>query len=212
MSRWRDKDTKASDFRRLTRGLYFKLIQEVASRELPIKQASVITPMSTYVDDAVATSTIIDPSSQVVILNLLRGGDIPSNVCSEVLDQYLDHHRIDFLGISRVSDSEGRVRGAEVSYKKLGDLEGQILLIPDCMGATGSTIAQALKQYVDDGHGMPKKILCLNLIITSLFAEKLNSLGLPLHIYTYSVDRRLTDKSYIVPGAGDVGERLTGLA
>jgi uracil phosphoribosyltransferase len=212
LSRWRDKNTKPGDFRRLTRGLYRKLIQEVVSREFPTKQTSVTTPMSAYVDDAIATSAVIDPSTEVVILNLLRGGDIPSNICSEALDEYLDQHRTDFLGISRVSNSDGHVQGAEVSYRKLGNLDDKILLIPDCMGATGSTITQALKQYTEGGLGRPKKILCLNLIITSFFAEKLSGLGLPLHIYTYSVDRRLTDKSYIVPGAGDVGERLTGLA
>ena len=38
------------------------------------------------------------------------------------------------------------------------------------------------------------------------------SLGVPVTVVTAAVDERLNDKGYIVPGLGDAGDRLYGVA
>ena len=40
--------------------------------------------------------------------------------------------------------------------------------------------------------------------------ERDRSVGLPLRVVTASIDERLNDRAYIVPGLGDAGDRQFG--
>jgi uracil phosphoribosyltransferase len=42
--------------------------------------------------------------------------------------------------------------------------------------------------------------------------ERLRQSGLVTHVVTASIDERLNDDAYIVPGLGDAGDRLFGTA
>jgi uracil phosphoribosyltransferase len=42
--------------------------------------------------------------------------------------------------------------------------------------------------------------------------ERLAATGLDLRVVTASIDERLNDSAYIVPGLGDAGDRLFGTA
>jgi uracil phosphoribosyltransferase len=40
--------------------------------------------------------------------------------------------------------------------------------------------------------------------------QRLSASGLPLRLVTASIDERLNDRAYIVPGLGDAGDRQFG--
>lgn len=208
----RDDGTKSGRARQLVRDLSGSLMQRVIADTFPTTKTEGVTPLKALgEEDAVFTATTVARNTQVVVCNLLRGGDVPSNTCSKVLDDFTDDHQLHFLGIGRTVDADHHVTGAKADYRKIASIDGKILIFPDCMGATGSTIRQALTEYKNDGHGEPSMILSLNLIISPMFQDRVLSLHPKMRIYTYSVDRRLTNQQYIVPGAGDLGKRLTGV-
>ncbi len=47
---------------------------------------------------------------------------------------------------------------------------------------------------------------------TSVRPSGSDGLGVPITIVTAAMDEKLNDKGYIVPGLGDAGDRLYGLA
>jgi uracil phosphoribosyltransferase len=179
-------------------------------------------------------AAVINPMTQVVIATLLRAGDIPSGACFSRLVGVLNDGcvRQDFLGASRVTDAEHHVTGTAITYQKSSSLADRILLIPDPMGATGSTIVQVLYSYGREEVEKALAIATIHLIIAPEYIRRVTKAFPQVHIFTLRVDRGmstpdvlthtpgelleqecgLTDKAYIVPGAGDMGMRLTGVA
>ena len=75
--------------------------------------------------------------------------------------------RQDHLALARTVDDKGGVTGAGVYGSKIGGpVDGAMLLIPDPMGATGSTISKVIEQYGAETYGRPGKIIAVHLIIT----------------------------------------------
>jgi uracil phosphoribosyltransferase len=130
--------------------------------------------------------------------------------------------------MSRKSDELGRVVGVELAGSKIGGtIDGAVLVIPDPMGATGSTIVRALEHY-REGYGAPSRVLAMPMIATPEFLRRVLDAEPELVVYTARLDRGLSDPDvlaarpgkhwsrerglnehgYIVPGAGGMGEVL----
>ena len=127
--------------------------------------------------------------------------------------------------MQRRTDEEGRVVGVDLGGSKFGgDVDQAIVLLPDPMGATGSSISDAIT-LVKSLPGSPKEIVCLHLIITPEFIAKVTADHPDVHIYALRLDRGLSsaealaskpgssegecginEVQYIVPGAGGLGE------
>ena len=74
--------------------------------------------------------------------------------------------RLDHLHMARVSDEEGHVTGVDLSGSKIGGpVEGRVLMLPDPMGATGSTTIRAIDHYIEH-HGRPSRVVALPMIST----------------------------------------------
>jgi uracil phosphoribosyltransferase len=87
------------------------------------------------------------------------------------------------------------------------DLAGQPVLVLDPMLATGGSLIHCCRLLADRG--------CTDIIVCCVLAapegvERLRNSGLPLRLITASIDEGLNDKSYIVPGLGDAGDRQFG--
>jgi len=137
--------------------------------------------------------------------------------------------RQDHFYVARVTDSHGQVTGVSIAGSKIGGgVDKAIVLFPDPMGATGSTIVQAYDHYQKNVGGKPLMMVAMHLIITPEYLKKVTQLCPDLHIFALRLDRGLSstevlkeipgkrwseerglnDHQYIVPGAGGLGEIL----
>ncbi|MFT7484413.1 MAG: uracil phosphoribosyltransferase [Candidatus Paceibacteria bacterium] len=214
----------------LLRVAYEMLLGE-AIHEFPCSAVAVRTRMhGQHPEQSVLREPVLDPKSKIVICDVVRAGIVPSQVCFERLLSVLPDAslRLDHLHMSRVSDAEGHVTGVDLSGSKIGGtVEGSILLIPDPMGATGSTILRAVKHYVDH-HGTPAQIIALPMIATPEYLRAVLRGIDGIKVYAGRLDRGLSDQDvletvpgthwdreqglnengYIIPGAGGMGEVL----
>jgi uracil phosphoribosyltransferase len=83
----------------------------------------------------------------------------------------------------------------------------------DPMLATGGTLAAAIRFLTDRGadHITAVCLLASPEGCARLEGE-LAGLGTPVTVVTAAMDERLNEKGYIVPGLGDAGDRLYGVA
>jgi uracil phosphoribosyltransferase len=117
------------------------------------------------------------------------------------------------------------VTGVDLSGSKIGgSVEGAVLLLPDPMGATGQTTARVLRHYRET-YGRPSRVVALPMIATPEYLRTVLAFE-ELVVYTARLDRGMSppgvlrslpgsrwdeergldEKSYIVPGAGGMGE------
>ncbi len=231
LARLGSPETKRADVLAHVRRVYEALLLWVTAAEFPTAEAQVPTRMAEGLPDAgVYRGDILDPRTKVVLVDVIRGGIVPAQACFEWLSSVLpeENVRLDHLNLQRVVDEDGRVCGADLTGSKIGgSVEDSILLIPDPMGATGSTVLRVLEHYRAH-HGSPAKVLVVPMIATPEFFRAVLGADAEARIYTARVDRGLSsdevlravpgamwdqergldDRQYIVPGAGGVGEIL----
>jgi uracil phosphoribosyltransferase len=186
----RDETTDPEEFRVLTRKLITLLLYE-ATADLPVRRGTVRTPLA----DAPAISV----EREVVAIPVLRAG---LGLLGPVLE-LLPRVSVGYIGLER--DEETAV--ARIYYQKLPRLQGKIPLLLDPMLATGGSAAQAL-DLIKEAGGIDPRMICV--VAAPEGVKVLEDLHPEVDIYTAALDDRLNDKSYIVPGLGDFGDRLFG--
>ena len=217
------------DLMALLRSVYQSLLITACGRELPRVDAEVPSRMAAaHPARGVYRGPVLDPAVEIVVVDVIRAGIVPSQVCFELLTAMFSERalRLDHLNLARVSDAAGRVTGVELSGSKIGGrVDGAYLILPDPMGATGSTTIRALRHYVAH-FGTPEKIVALPMIATPEYLRAVLEEFENLVVYTARLDRGMSDddvlaavpgelwdrekgldeRSYIVPGAGGMGE------
>jgi len=225
--------TPGTPLREITSGVrsvYEALILE-AARDFPRCQREIPTRMAeAHPQEGVLRGEFLDPAMRVVIVDVVRAGILPAQVCFERLASVLpdDCLRLDHLTMARVSDETGHVTHVDLSGSKIGGtVEGATLVVPDPMGATGSTLVRAVEHYRKH-HGNPARVIALPMIVTPEFLRRgLDTID-ELVVHAGRLDRGLSDpdvlatppgthwdrerglndNDYIVPGAGGMGELL----
>lgn len=218
----------------LVGALYRDLIARVAAREFPHVQVARETRMIDVTPKGVFRGEIIEPTTQVVCVDVARAGMLPAQICFDALNHVLAPAgvRQDHLIMNRVTDDAGQVVGARIFGDKTGgNIDGRYLLFPDPMGATGSSLIKAIEFYRDEAGGDPERIITLNLIVTPEFVQNLRAAFPKAIIYAYRLDRGMSDPDvlatppgthpererglneiqYIVPGAGGLGEVINNV-
>lgn len=93
------------------------------------------------------------------------------------------------------------------------DLTGRQCFVLDPMLATGGSLGGAVEFLVRRGAN---HITCLCILAApegiEHFRELVHELGVPTNLVVAAVDDHLNERGYIVPGLGDAGDRLYGLA
>jgi uracil phosphoribosyltransferase len=171
----------------------------------------------------------IAPETPAVVVAVARAGLWPSQVAFDFLCGLLrpEGVRQDHLSLGRQVDAQGRVTGAALGSAKIGGpVDNAVLLIPDPMGATGSTVTKVLQHYQDAVHGKPATIIALHLIITPEYLRHVRRHHPDVLVYALRLDRGLSppevlgtvpgtrwdeevglnEHHYIVPGGGGLGE------
>ena len=140
--------------------------------------------------------------SQPAIVTILRAG-LPFY---EGFLNFFDRADSGFIGAFRV---EGEDISVESTYKALGDLSGKDVIIVDPMLATGKSIVSTLEQL--NSHGSPNRIHIVAAIAAPEGIEYVqNNLNLNFRLWVGSIDDRLNEKAYIIPGLGDAGDLCYG--
>ncbi len=216
---------------RLVKVLYERLSEIVLAAEFPRTRIDVPTRMVISSPEAVYRGVAIAPSTKAVTVGIARAGTMPSQVVYDLLNEVLDPTgvRQDHLFMSRATDAQGRVTGATWHDAKIGrDVDGRIILFPDPMGATGSSLISAITHYTTKLDGVPGRCITMHLIVTPEYVKNVLAAHSNTIIYALRLDRGLSapdvlatvpgtrweeergldEHQYIVPGAGGVGEIL----
>jgi uracil phosphoribosyltransferase len=223
-------DVHAPRFHRLLEAAFRQLLVAVAER-LPQHEVTLPTRMTAQHAQAASKGTVLDPKAPLVIVDVARGGMVPSYVFQQSLLDLVDHTsvRVDHVYMQRVADADGKVIGVSTAGSKIGGpVAGRTVLIPDPMAATGSSMADAIRTYMDLDGGPPDKIIVCHLIVTPEYLKRITRTFPQVQIYALRVDRGLSapdvlatcpgerwdeerglnDHDYIVPGAGGLGELI----
>jgi uracil phosphoribosyltransferase len=187
----RDKATPSDEFRRLARRLSLLVIAE-ATKDLPVREAKVETPLE--------TAGVRRLSTRVVAVPVLRAG-------LAMLDAFLElvpSAEVGYFGLERNEQTAVARRYYEKVPKKLEDA---IVFILDPMLATGGSAALA----VDGLKGLgARRIRLLSVVAAPEGAAHLEAAAPDVEVYAAALDRGLNDRKFILPGLGDFGDRLFG--
>ena len=194
----RDQDTDSPTFRQLADELVTLLAYE-ATRDVRVETVTVRTPV------AEADGTKL-ASPKPLVVPILRAG-------LGMLDgmmRLLPTAEVGFLGMVR---NEETLQAATYAERLPDDLSGRQCYVLDPMLATGGTLAAAIRFLTDRGAD---HITAICLLTAPEGCERLerelDGLGVPVTVVTAAMDERLNEKGYIVPGLGDAGDRLYGIA
>ena len=191
----RDKNTPSPVFRLLTEELVTLLAYE-ATREVRVEPVNIETPVTS----AVGTG-LVKPTPLVV--PILRAG----LGMLEGMTRLLPTAEVGFLGMARNEETLEAITYAE---RLPDDLTGRQVYVLDPMLATGGTLREAIKFLFARGAA---DITCICLLAApeglQTLREELE--GRNVTIVLASIDERLNENAYIVPGLGDAGDRLYGV-
>lgn len=215
----------------LLEACYRHLFAAASAQQLPTEAVALATRMTAQHPDAHLHVERLDPRAPVVVVDIARGGIVPSYLLQQALLQVLEPEvvRVDHLYFQRVTDEAGRVTGVASSGSKIGgSVRDATLLVPDPMAATGGSLVRAVDTYLARGDGTPRRIVALHLIVTPEYLRRVLAHPAGIEVYALRVDRGrsppdvlaavpgarwdeergLDEHDYIVPGAGGLGELL----
>jgi uracil phosphoribosyltransferase len=194
----RDERTDSPTFRRLADELVTLLAYE-ATRDVRVDTVTVQTPVAEAQGVRLA-------HPKPLVVPILRAG-------LGMLDgmmRLLPTAEVGFLGMVR---NEETLQASTYAERLPDDLSGRQCYVLDPMLATGGTLAAAVTFLVDRGADHITAICLLSAPEGCDRLEKdLAGLDIPVTVVTAGMDERLNDKGYIVPGLGDAGDRLYGVA
>ncbi len=194
----RDERTDSPTFRLLVEELVTLLAYE-ATREVRTREIRLTTPVA-------ETSGLTLASPKPLVVPILRAGLGMLAGMSKLLPTA----EVGFLGMIRDEDT---LTASTYAERLPDDLAGRQCYVLDPMLATGGTLAAAIRFLVDRGadHITAICLLAAPEGCARLEAE-LEMVPTPVTIVTAAMDERLNEKGYIVPGLGDAGDRLYGVA
>lgn len=166
------------------------------SHSLEFEKTTVTTPLGTKIVNL--------PKQDVVLCSILRAG-LPLH---NGLLNYFDEAENGFISAYRkhINETEFEI---VVEYFASPNLDGKILILADPMLATGRSIASVYEGLKK--HGTPKEIH-LACVIGSKEGIEYVKKHFPENtkLWIGTVDDKLNDKGYIVPGLGDAGDLSFG--
>jgi len=189
LTRLRDKETSSVLFRNLAREITQILMAE-ATRDLSTTPDERETPLSPF------TGATLEP--RIGIVPILRAGLGMSDVAHEMLPMA----RVLHVGLFRDEETLEPV----YYYDKLPTPPNvDLALVVDPMLATGGSAIAAISRLKETGI---KDIRFIGLIAAPEGVDALRSAHPDVGIWLASVDDRLNEVGYILPGLGDAGDRI----
>lgn len=188
----RKKETSTEKFRRLVSEISLLLGYEI-TRDIELAYEEIETPLATMMAPTIK-------GKKLVAISILRAG---SGILDGIL-QLIPSARVGHIGLYR---DPATLMAIEYYCKLPEDTKERDALLLDPMLATGHSAVAAvdrIKQFE------PKSIKYVCLIAAPEGVQHFHEFHPDVPIYTASVDERLNEHGYIVPGLGDAGDRLFG--
>ncbi len=187
----RNKDTNTADFR-LAMGRIATILAYFALKDLPLKETDITTPVTS------AKGYQID--TEILIVPILRAGlSLVDALLNFIPDATVGH-----LGMYR----------DEITHKPVdyysnipSGLDDAMVLLVDPMLATGGSADDAIAFLKKKGA---KNIRFICLICAPEGLQRISTKYPDVSVITASVDEKLNDDAFIVPGLGDAGDRYFG--
>ncbi len=194
----RDEQTDSPTFRRLADELVSLLAYE-ATRDVRVSPKDIVTPVA-------PTTGVKLARPKPLVVPILRAG-------LGMLDgmmRLLPTAEVGFLGMVR---NEETLEASTYAERLPEDLAGRQCYVLDPMLATGGTLSAAISFLTQRGAD---DITVICLLAAPEGCERLEGdlagTDVPVRVVTAAMDEKLNEKGYIVPGLGDAGDRLYGVA
>mgnify|MGYP002747595944 CR=1 FL=1 len=188
----RDKNTSVKDFRELVSEIGMLITYE-ATRDLPLTTKTVETPICTAEEPTLA-------GKKIAVVPILRAG---LGLVDGVL-RMVPSARVGHIGMFR---DEETLEPHVYFCKMPKDIAERDIMIVDPMLATGGSATAAIEYLRSQGV---KDVRLLVLIAAPEGIKAVLDADPDVRVYTCSVDERLNENAYIVPGLGDAGDRIFG--
>ena len=192
----RDKKTPSPVFRQLVEELVTLLAYE-ATREVKTTEVTIETPVTQTKGRKLS-------KPRPIIIPILRAG----LGMLEGIVKLLPTAEVGFLGIKR---NEETLQPYTYANRLPDDLTGRQVYIIDPMLATGGTLIDSI-DYVFEKGATDITCICLLGAPEGLAALEKHLGDKDVKIVLGALDEKLNKLGYIVPGLGDAGDRLYGLA
>ncbi len=189
----RRADTHTQDFRRLMKEISLLLAYEV-TRDLALKKELIETPIAT------TEAPVLAAEKNMVIVSIMRAGQGLLDGMIELIPTA----KVGHIGLYREPTT---LTVVEYYLKLPNDTHQRDMLVVDPMLATGNSAVAAVER-LKEANPLSIKFVCLLAAPEGIAQFQEQHPDVP--IYTASVDERLDEHGYIVPGLGDAGDRLFG--
>ena len=191
LSTMRDARSDNSTFRAALRELTLMLIYE-ASRNLATERVPIHTP--------VARTNALRLTNPPLLVPVLRAGLGMADQAHALIPE----SQMGFVGLAR---DEQTLLPTPYMESLPESLAGRPVYVLDPMLATGGSMVHTIELLT--GRGATDVTAICALAAPGGLAA-LAAANLPVRVVTASVDERLNDSGYIVPGLGDAGDRQFG--
>jgi uracil phosphoribosyltransferase len=192
----RDRTTPSPTFRALTEELVTLLAYE-ATRNVRVTATAIETPVAHTVGVAIA-------KPRPLVVPILRAG----LGMLEGMVKLVPTAEVGFLGMAR---NEETLQPQTYAERLPEDLSNRQCFVLDPMLATGGSLTAAI-QFLFDRGAVDVTAVCILAAPEGLAAVEEATAGKDVTIVLGALDERLDERGYIVPGLGDAGDRLYGLA
>ncbi|WP_233520544.1 uracil phosphoribosyltransferase [Flocculibacter collagenilyticus] len=190
----RDKTTSQEDF------IYYsdqviRLLLEAGINLLPFRSQSVVTPIG-------ETFEGLELATDVCAVSVIRAGESMETELRSV-----------FAGIPLgkiLVQRDKETKLATYSYSNLPeDIASRHVLLLEPMLATGGSAIEALNVLLE--HGVKEEnIIFINLLASPDGIKRITEAYPKLRIVTSSIEKRMNEHAFMVPGIGDFGDRYFG--
>ncbi|MBL3571964.1 uracil phosphoribosyltransferase [Rhodovulum sulfidophilum] len=188
----RDKNTSTAGFRQLLREISQLLAYEI-TRELEMTTRRIETPLCTM------DAPVLE-GKKLVLVSILRAGN---GLLDGVLE-LVPSARVGFVGLYR---DETTLEPVQYYFKVPQDLKDRLVIVVDPMLATGNSSAAAVELLKKAGAN-DIRFMCL--LAAPEGVARMREAHPDVPIVTASIDERLNEQGYIMPGLGDAGDRMFG--
>ncbi len=188
----RRADLSTKSFRELAQEIAALLTYE-ASKDFPLEDTQIEGWCGQVTVKKIA-------GKKVTVVPILRAG---IGMLDGVLS-LIPGAKVSAVGIAR---NEETLEAGTYLQKLVGDLDQRLALIIDPMLATGGSMEATIAMLKQAGC---REIKALVLVAAPEGIKRVLDAHPDVKIYTASIDERLNQDGYIMPGLGDAGDRIFG--
>lgn len=187
----RDKNTPNMEFRKLLSEISYLMTFEI-TRDIKMKNVEIETPMQKM--------TAQETDQHFAIVPILRAG---LGMLNGILD-LIPTAKVGIIGLYRDDET---LEAKEYYCKLPKDVENRLVLLLDPMLASGHSIDYAINMV--KRHNV-KDIKVVSVVAAPEGVEFVTKNHPDVQFYSASLDEKLDQNGYILPGLGDCGDRLLG--